>query len=195
MKINKNHRLSGTDVYNHECPKNKTKFKPGALVGQVTHYSASSNTNGTIKYLCLDSVKASAHLVIGRDGSVHQLVPFDTVAWHAGRSKYDGLKGWNRRSIGTELINRGKLTMKDGKYYDWIGTLVPEDEVFKDGDAYWHDYTDVQILAYFVVSKLIQEKYGLKYAVRHSDIAPSRKIDPGPAFPFNVYKQLINEIT
>jgi len=75
----------------------------------VMHYTATPDLEVAIRSLINPKRKASAHLVIGRDGSITQLVPFDRVAWHAGASSWDGLKGLNRYSLGIELENAGKL--------------------------------------------------------------------------------------
>ena len=71
----------------------------------VVHYTAGTSARTAAEFLAKEEVKASAHLVIGRQGELFQLVPFDTEAWHAGRSCYGGRANLNRYSIGIELDN------------------------------------------------------------------------------------------
>jgi len=58
-------------------------------------------------------LRVSAHLVIGREGRVVQLVPFNKCAWHCGPSLWNGIKGLNSRAIGIELVNAGDVE-RDG---------------------------------------------------------------------------------
>lgn len=104
----------------------------------------------------IEGVQVSAHLLIERTGALIQFVSFDARAWHAGVSCYEGRDNCNDFSIGIELE----------------GT---DDE----------PYTGLQ---YFqlanVVTALLDAYPGLDVGriVGHSDIAPGRKTDPGPAF-------------
>ena len=52
----------------------------------IMHYTAGENAEGAIRQLCDPKSKASAHIVIGTDGKVTQLVPFNRIAWHAGKA-------------------------------------------------------------------------------------------------------------
>ncbi len=101
-------------------------------------------------------LEVSAHLLIRRDGEVVQFVPFNESAWHAGESRFHGRTRCNDFSIGVELEG--------------------EDET---------PYEDVQYETLIAVINAIKRAYP-KIANRniagHSDIAPGRKSDPGPAF-------------
>lgn len=78
----------------------------------VMHYTAGPTAKAAVNTLTNKSAKVSAHLVIGRDGSIFQLVPFNKVAWHAGVSSWEGRTSLNMYSIGIELDNNGRLTRK-----------------------------------------------------------------------------------
>ncbi|WP_420127941.1 TIR domain-containing protein [Longimicrobium sp.] len=134
-------------------------------------------------------VRASAHLLIRRDGSVTQLVPFDIVAFHAGQSRWKELTSLNRYSIGIEMENLGLLRQREGAWYFQENTRVPADSVERFAGANgrvqgWHAFTDAQIQSFFQVSCALRRAYPtIEDVVGHEDISPGRKIDPGPAFP------------
>lgn len=139
-------------------------------------------------------VRASAHLLIRRDGSVTQLVPFDIVAFHAGQSEWKGLRSLNGHSIGIEMENLGLLKQREGTWYFGETMRVPADSVERYAGsngrvAGWHAYTDAQIQTFFQVSCALRRAYPtIEDVVGHEDISPGRKIDPGPAFPIDAIR-------
>ena len=155
----------------------------------VLHYTAGPHAAGAIETLCNPERRASTHLVIDRDGGITQLVPFDTIAWHAGKSAWDGRTGLNKFSIGIQLDNAGDLQREDEKWVSWWGQVYPDDQVIeavhKHGDKKvgWHKYTDAQVNAVREVVAALFQDYDLKDILGHDDISPGRKLDPGPAFP------------
>lgn len=163
----------------------------GALVNPrfiVVHFTAGSSLDSSTSWLCNPASKASAHLVIGRDGSLNQLVPLDVVAWHAGLSSWKGLTGLNRFSIGIELDNMGPLQLVNGKFVSTSNNkVVPDSDVFhgkQQGSAYeyWHKYADEQISALKDTVTVLRAAFqSVEDVIGHSDIAPLRKSDPGPA--------------
>jgi len=175
------------------CPKNTKPIKQLAFI--VVHYTVSTKTAPTIEYLRKPTVDASAHIVIGRDGSITQLVPFDTQAWHAGESSYKFKKEQfnylNNYSIGIELVNSGELKHICNTFYTSYGSTIPSVEVKtlqREGheNTYWHKYTYLQINSLIRVCKTLRQEYPqIKEIIGHSDIT-SRKIDPGKAFPWNL---------
>jgi N-acetylmuramoyl-L-alanine amidase len=181
----KNDGLSGADVAVADSPN-----KGGPIVPQylVMHYTAGRSGESSVQHFLNPAAQASAHLVIGRDGKVWQLVPFTRKAWHAGRSAWAGLEGLNSYSIGIELDNAGKLVKVGQQYQAWFGAFYPESEVVQarhkneDQDAYWHVYPEPQMSVALEVARLLVKQYRLKDVVGHDDIAPGRKTDPGPAF-------------
>lgn len=197
MKI-LNHRLvadDGTPVRFVDTPN-----KGGVMVPEylVMHYTAGSSAEGAVSWLSNPAARASAHLVIGRDGGITQLVAFNRVAWHAGQSQWVGRSGLNNFSIGIELDNAGHLERAGGRWisaaskraYTDDDVLVANHKQDKPGTppTGWHEYTEAQIDAALQVGLLLMEKYTLKDVVGHEDIAPGRKADPGPAFPLASYR-------
>lgn len=92
-------------------------------------------------------------MVIGQAGEVIQLVPFDTIAWHAGVSKWKDRDELNKYSIGIEIDNAGRLEQREQGYYTWFGTHMPDDSVVKaihrneKTASYCHAYIEAQIEA------------------------------------------------
>ena len=180
-----NHRLVGGGVIHLVCEKNRRTLGEPEMI--ILHYTAGTDAMSSAKFLVRPEVKASAHLVIGRDGQVIQLVPFNIEAWHAGKSSYKGRSELNRYSIGIELDNLGKLRFSGNLFVAECGRVVPPDEVYTDcsGDhpTYWHRYTERQIRVLQEICSLLVETYPIRDVVGHSVITP-RKIDPGPALEF-----------
>ena len=98
----------------------------------------------------------SAHLLIKRDGSCVQYVPFNKRAWHAGKSNYQGKERCNDFSIGIELEGTESIPYTEAQYIQLAEVI------------------DSLLKAYPNLSK--QQITG------HSDIAPGRKNDPGALF-------------
>lgn len=110
-------------------------------------------------------LKVSAHLLIRRDGSLRQYVPFNRRAWHAGVSCFEGRERCNDFSIGIEL--EGSVNQP---------------------------YTDQQYQQLAAVTRELMAQYPGITADRitgHSDIAPERKTDPGPFFDWPRYRALL----
>jgi len=191
MKI-RNHRLLQDD--GTALPYRASPNKGGALQARwlVMHYTAGRNAESSISWLANPQAKASAHLVIGRDGKITQLVPFNVVAWHAGASSWEGVSGLNHHSIGIELDNVGRLDHIAGQWVSPLKIVVPDDQVRvakHKNDAPglppsgWQTYTAKQIDAAFSVAQALIAHYALRDIIGHDDIAPGRKSDPGPDFP------------
>lgn len=160
----------------------------------VMHFTAGSSAQESIDWLCKPAAKASAHVVIGRDGKITQLVPFNKVAWHAGASRWEGLDGLNRYSIGIELDNAGRLVRKGGKWQTWFGATIKDldvmEAVHKNEQATtgWHIYTTPQLEVAAELAALLVDHYDLRDVIGHDDISPGRKTDPGPAFPMGSFR-------
>ena len=99
---------------------------------------------------------------------IWQLVPEKDLAWHAGISFWRGATRINDTSIGIELENRG-----------WQKSA---------GIKYFAPFEPAQIQALIPLAKDIIARYDIKpqNVVAHADIAPQRKDDPGPLFPWKV---------
>ncbi len=108
-------------------------------------------------------MRVSAHLLIERDGRATQFVPFDQRAWHAGESIWQGEPRCNDYPVGIEMEGTDDLA-----------------------------YTDQQYAALVEVTRYLMKSYPLirmDRIVGHSDIAPVRKTDPGPAFDWDGYRR------
>ncbi len=101
-------------------------------------------------------MEVSAHLLIRRDGELLQFVPFTERAWHAGESSFRGRSRCNDFSIGIELEGEDETPYDDRQY---------------------------QVLP-LVLQALIRAYPGIsaREIAGHCDVAPGRKVDPGPAF-------------
>ena len=111
------------------------------------------------------ALRVSAHAVIRRAGELSQYVPFGERAWHAGRSRYGEREACNDFSIGIELEGVDHVPYEAGQY----ATLA-------------------QLIRALCVAypSLSPERL-----VGHSDIAPGRKTDPGPAFDWQRLRTLL----
>ena len=180
-----NHRLMGGGVVHLVSAKNARRLEGPDMI--VLHYTAGTSAESSALFLTRPEVSASAHVVIGREGEVFQLVPFNIEAWHAGKSWYAGRGGLNRYSIGIELDNLGKLRFSGGLFIAECGRVVsPEQSVYTssgDRPTYWHRYTARQVRVLREICTLLEETYPIRDVVGHSVITP-RKIDPGPALEF-----------
>ena len=190
MRI-RDHELTGEGVGHTESPNHGGHFGPGDLDTIVIHYTAGANARAAIDTLCDPERKVSAHLVVARDGAVTQLVPFDTVAWHAGKSQWLGRSGLNSYSIGIEVDNPGRLQERDGDFVSWFGQVYPDEDVVRavhrneSAASCWHRFTPVQLQVVEDLCALLMREYGIEHVVGHEEIAPERKDDPGPAFPLD----------
>jgi N-acetyl-anhydromuramoyl-L-alanine amidase len=104
----------------------------------------------------IQGLRVSSHLLIGRDGALTQYVPFHRRAWHAGVSCWRGRERCNDFSIGIELEGDGE-----------------------------HRFTDAQYRVLSRLARALAVRYPLSHATGHSDIAPGRKVDPGPHFDWD----------
>lgn len=187
----RNHVLEGEGAVRVDTPNKGSGITPEYL---IIHYTAGSSPDGAVSHFQDATAKASAHLVIGRDGRVWQLVPFNTMAWHAGASSWAGRDGLNGFSIGIELDNAGKLQRVGDEYQAWFGKRYPASEIVwarhknESDEASWHAYTQPQVARLLDLASLLVAQYGLKDILGHDDIAPGRKVDPGPAFPMESFR-------
>jgi AmpD protein len=110
-------------------------------------------------------LNVSSHLLIDREGQITQFVPFHKRAWHAGVSKFEDRDGCNDFSIGIELEGADHIPFTD-EQYEILAAVTR------------------QIIATY-------PKIKADRIVGHSDIAPGRKTDPGPAFDWQKYRKLL----
>ena len=163
----------------------------------IIHYTAGGSAESTAQYFASETARASAHVVIGRDGTVIQQVETNRTAWHAGRSTWQGLSGLNGHSIGIELANWGRLVRTPDGFASHTGTPVPASRVVLAAHRHtpesiepWERFDPAQITAAADVTAALMAAYGIGEAeiLGHDDIAPGRKIDPGPAFDMRAFR-------
>jgi len=128
----------------------------------LLHYTGMQSGPEALTRLTTAAGKVSAHYVVFEDGRIVQCVPEEMRAWHAGESSWAGDTDINSRSIGIEIVNPGHA----------FG---------------YPDYPLRQIAAVIALCRTILTRRGPISADRilgHSDVAPSRKQDPGEKFPW-----------
>jgi len=114
-------------------------------------------------------LRVAAHLLIRRDGELVQYVPLSRRAWHAGQSAFQGCENCNDFSIGIELEGTDDLPYANAQYQ----TLA--------------QVTGAIMQAFPAITA--------ERIVGHSDIAPGRKTDPGPAFDWGGFKRLLPHVS
>ncbi|NDC40266.1 MAG: N-acetylmuramoyl-L-alanine amidase, partial [Chitinophagia bacterium] len=151
-----NHLLygaNGLQVAYRETPNHSGQFAPDNLKYLIMHYTASVTGAPAINWLVNPAAKASAHLVIDRDGTITQLAPFNRITWHAGESAWGNLKFMNQFSIGIELVNAGLLLRKPNGWTTQNNIALPDSDVVlaqhKNGGDIggWQQYTEAQLAA------------------------------------------------
>jgi N-acetylmuramoyl-L-alanine amidase len=188
----KNHKLLNVDF--KPSPNTGGPIAPDSI---VIHYTGGSSASSAISWFENPDSRVSAHIVIARDGTITQMVPFNVKAWHAGPSAYGGRSGFNNFSIGIELDNAGILTRRENGFMAAFGRSYPAGEVVKlkhrneAFERYWHTYTEQQIEQTETLCRLLIQTYNIKLIVGHEEIAPGRKTDPGPAFPLDKLREKI----
>lgn len=185
----KNHLLmeDNAEVPFKDTPNHGGTLRPSYL---IMHYTAGTSLSGATSWFANPHAKASAHLTIDYDGEIVQMVPFNKVAWHAGLSSWAGLQGMNQHAIGIELVNAGKLKRKEnGKWENWSGKVIPPAKVVvaphknENQPAGWEVFPEVQLAVALDVAIALHATYRFLDVIGHDDVSPSRKVDPGPAFP------------
>ena len=110
---------------------------------------------------------------------VHRLVPEEGRAWHAGVSHWAGKSGLNDQSIGIELVNQ--------TYCHHSTTIYEETDQPARRICFFPDFADSQVALLVDLLGEIKQRHPdvpPTHIVGHADIAPDRKIDPGPRFPW-----------
>ena len=128
---------------------------PGHFDGEAIHRLFTNTLDESVHpdLAGLSTLRVSAHFLIRRDGSLHQYVPCDRRAWHAGQSSWRGRNRCNDFSLGIELEGCETQPFTEDQYAT-LAHLVP----------------------------LLKSRYPIVDVVGHEHIAPGRKIDPGPTF-------------
>ena len=125
----------------------------------VLHYTGMQSAGAALARMCDPAAKVSAHYCIDEDGNIFRLVDEDRRAWHAGVSYWRGRADVNARSIGIELVNPGH-------------------------EFGYREFPEPQMAALIALCGDVLSRHAIapRNVVGHSDIAPSRKTDPGELF-------------
>jgi N-acetylmuramoyl-L-alanine amidase len=128
----------------------------------VLHYTGMPDVEGAIARLCTPGTDVSAHYIVLEDGRIVQCVSEAKRAWHAGVASWAGEEDINSCSIGIEIANRG---------HDWG----------------YPDFPLRQVAAVIALCRgiMLRRKVPSHRVLAHSDVAPSRKQDPGEKFPWH----------
>jgi N-acetylmuramoyl-L-alanine amidase len=176
-KVYKNHTDSITKVIELEQPAALADSTgaaiPSDFVGTVNfnvrkpnyviiHFTAQDSVRQTLQTFTVVKTQVSAHYVIGKDGKVFHMLNDYLRAWHAGVSKWGSITDMNSCSIGIEIDNNGN-----------------------------EPFTDAQVKSLLALLAQLKAKYNIPASnfIGHQDIAPLRKPDPGPYFPWKILAQ------
>lgn len=130
----------------------------------VLHYT-SADLEHSLHLLTKASV-SSHYLISDQPVKVYQLVDEAKRAWHAGDSSWHGRTWLNATSIGIEVVHPGYLETQQGR--QWV---------------HWPE-AQVDILLHLLRDIIERYQLPIDSVIGHSDIAPLRKVDPGPMFPW-----------
>ena len=133
----------------------------------LLHYTGMATGEAALARLTTSASKVSSHYVVFEDGRIIQCVPEEKRAWHAGESSWAGDTDINSRSIGIEIVNPGH-------------------------EFGYRAFPLRQTAAVISLCKSIITRRGPIVADRilgHSDVAPSRKQDPGEKFPWELLSE------
>jgi N-acetylmuramoyl-L-alanine amidase len=127
----------------------------------IFHYTGMKKETETINKLTEIQSEVSSHYLIKNNGEIVKMVPDLYIAWHAGISYWKNFNSLNKNSIGIEISNPGH-------------------------NFNYKRFSQKQIKSILILSKFLIKKYKIsKYNILgHSDIAPTRKKDPGERFPW-----------
>ncbi|MFM9853523.1 MAG: N-acetylmuramoyl-L-alanine amidase [Sphingomonadaceae bacterium] len=136
--------------------------RPGPVSMLVLHYTGMQDAAAAIARLCDPDAKVSAHYLIAEDGQIVKMVDESKRAWHAGRSYWRGATDINSISVGIEIVNPG---------HEWGYRPFP--------------IAQIDALIPLMQGIIQRHKITRGNIVGHSDVAPTRKVDPGELFPWD----------
>lgn len=128
----------------------------------VIHHTAQNSCEQTLNTFTKPSTSVSSHYVICKDGIVHHMLNDYLRAWHGGVGRWGNINDLNSTSIGIEIDNNGS-----------------------------DPFTETQISSLVILLDSIKKKYGVPVGnfIGHSDIAPTRKVDPNIHFPWKALSE------
>ena len=159
---NRDFRPAGTEVT--LAVVHGISLPPGAFGGPgvIDLFTNRLDPNAHPYFAGIAGLRVSAHFLIRRRGELLQFVACADRAWHAGASAWQGRPGCNDYSIGIELEGTDD-----------------------------REYTAAQYVRLARLVRLLRHRYPLRDIAGHSDVAPGRKTDPGPAFDWDRLRRLL----
>ena len=153
-------------IFNYSPNFELKKRRKNQIQFLILHYTGMEKETKAIKRLTNSKYKVSSHYFIKANGEIIVLVPDLYIAWHAGESYWKNFKYLNKNSIGIEISNPGH-------------------------EYNYKNFSDKQIKSVLKLIKYLIKKYKIKSSniLGHSDIAPTRKKDPGEKFPWRLLAQ------
>lgn len=147
------------DILKRPSPNVNDRPAGTAIDMVILHYTGMKTGAAALDRLCDPDARVSAHYLVEEDGNIWQMVEDGRRAWHAGLSHWSGATDINDRSIGIEIVNPGH-------------------------EFGYRAFPDAQMRAVEALLAQILERHQISPArvVGHSDIAPTRKQDPGELF-------------
>ena len=147
------------DLIERPSPNHDERTLPVSLI--VLHYTGMPTGDAALERLCDPEAKVSSHYLVEEDGRIFRLVDEERRAWHAGKGYWRGITDINSASVGIEIVNPGH-------------------------EFGYRPFPDEQVAAVMGLVSDIKNRHGISRGniVGHSDIAPTRKEDPGELFPW-----------
>ena len=148
-------------MIHHPSP-NWNERPAGSVIDTVIlHYTGMISGSAALDRMCDPAAQVSAHYMIEEDGRIFHLVDEEKRAWHAGLSNWRGRDNLNHTSIGVELVNPGH-------------------------EFGYRAFPGAQIDSLIILLSGIKKRHTIPASgfIGHSDIAPTRKTDPGELFPW-----------
>ncbi len=148
-------------MFVREAPSPNHDARVGSVRHLVLHYTGMRTGDEALARLRDPASRVSSHYVVEEDGCVFRLVPEARRAWHAGVSYWRGETGLNDSSVGIEIVNPG---------HEWG----------------YRPFPVLQLAAVLELCLAVIGRLGIaaRDVLAHSDIAPTRKQDPGELFPW-----------
>ncbi len=144
-----------------ETPSGNHDDRPHGTVVDILllHYTGMKSAGDALQRLCDPTVHVSCHYLVDEDGTIYRLVQEGRRAWHAGISFWNGERDINARSIGIEIVNPGH-------------------------EFGYRPFPAMQMKAVAALARDIMGRHAIppKRVLGHSDVAPTRKQDPGELF-------------
>lgn len=147
------------NIIQHPSPNFDPRPKPIDMI--VIHYTDMLTAKDALDRLSNPEAIVSSHYLISEKGETYQLVDDKNRARHAGVSSWQDVQGLNDTSIGIELANPGHTN-----------GYVP--------------FPAAQMQSLIDLCHLLMTKHKIQYVLGHSDIAPTRKMDPGEFFDWKL---------